>query len=78
MSAERTRDYQARRVGQELFWGGACVGGAECGRAHPQSGSVRAGDDCPVGGLMPESHTRSIVTRWWITTSRTDRTPHRA
>ena len=48
---------QRARAGQELFWGGAaCWWGPKRGRLTPRLEPFRAAIDCPVEGLLPDSH----------------------
>ncbi|HXG12343.1 MAG TPA: asparagine synthase (glutamine-hydrolyzing) [Gemmataceae bacterium] len=58
--SEEDRDIAARaRAGQELFWGGAaCWWGAWRLRLTPRTEPFRASVECPVEGLLPESHCR--------------------
>jgi asparagine synthase (glutamine-hydrolysing) len=51
-------EVQARaRRGEELFWGGAvCWWGEKRGRLTPDLAPFRESIDCPVEGLVPDSH----------------------
>ena len=50
---------QRARAGQELFWGGAaCWWGAWRLRLTPRTEPFRDAVECPVQGLLPESHCR--------------------
>ena len=58
-SAEDEEIRQRARLGQELFWGGAvCWWGRMRNRLTPHPSRFQQDIDCPVEGLLSESHTR--------------------
>lgn len=56
-SAEDEEIRERARHGQELFWGGAaCWWGSMRARLTPDPARFRQNVDCPVKGLLPDSH----------------------
>jgi asparagine synthase (glutamine-hydrolysing) len=59
VSGEDLEIIKRAEAGQELFWGGAvCWWGEMRSRLTPNRTPFQQSIDCPVEGLMPESHTR--------------------
>ena len=59
VSGEDLEIIKRAESGQELFWGGAvCWWGDMRSRLTPNRAPFQQSVDCPVEGLMPESHTR--------------------
>ena len=57
LSSESLEVQERARRGQELFWGGAvCWWGEKRSRLTPDLAPFRQSIDCPVDGLVPESH----------------------
>ena len=59
VSGEDAEIRRRARAGQQLFWGGAvCWWGALRERLTPDASAYQVQTQCPVEGLLPESHRR--------------------